>query len=151
MGLFPLPLLSVKRAMWHKLTGEQDGEEVLLLAQLRSRLETSSKRIPPDKRILFPTPHSLPCSPVGGTDVPSSQYSWDGMVLSTKNRRKEGWEGRWRKILMRHCGKGRQDAGVVGGITMQHEVSEQRLQAHHVKAGHLLININQAEIAEQSD
>ena len=98
--LFPLSLLSGKRAVWHELTGEQDGEEVLLLAQLRSRLETSSKRIPPDKRILFPTPHSLPCSPVGGTDVPSSQYSWDGMVLSTKNRRKKGWEGRWRKILV---------------------------------------------------
>jgi hypothetical protein len=40
---------------------------------------------------------------------------------------------------------------LLGGITMQHEVSEQRLQAHRVKAGHLLIIINQAEIAEQSD
>ena len=34
-GLFPLPLLSVKRAGLHNVTGEQDGEEVALLAQLR--------------------------------------------------------------------------------------------------------------------
>src|SRR6266446_735273 len=25
------------------------------------------------------------------------------MALSTKNRREEGWEGRWRKILVRQC------------------------------------------------
>ncbi len=58
--LFPLPLLSVKRAVWHTLRGELDGEEVALLAQLRMPLATSAKSSPPDKRILFPAPHSLP-------------------------------------------------------------------------------------------
>jgi hypothetical protein len=33
VGLVPLPFLSVKKAVLHKLTGERDGEEVALLAQ----------------------------------------------------------------------------------------------------------------------
>ena len=61
--------------MLRKLTGDHEGEEVALLAQLRRPLATRSKRIPPDERILLLTPQSLPCSPVGGTDVPNSQYS----------------------------------------------------------------------------
>ena len=72
--LFPLPLLSMKRAVLPILTGEHDREEVALLAQLKLPLATRSKRIPPDKSVLFPTTHSLPCSPVGGMDVPCSQY-----------------------------------------------------------------------------
>jgi hypothetical protein len=52
-----------------------EGYEVALLAQLRlPPLETSSKSILPFKRILFPAPHSVPCSPFARTDVPSSQY-----------------------------------------------------------------------------
>src|SRR5215470_6816949 len=73
--LFPLPLLAGKRAEVQKLTGEQDGEDVALLAQLRLPRETSAKSSPPDKRILFPAPQSLPCPPVDRTDGPSSQYS----------------------------------------------------------------------------
>jgi hypothetical protein len=69
----------VKRAVLQKLTGELDGYVVALLAQLRLPLETSSKSIPPYKRILFPAPHSLPFSPVGGMDVPSSQYREGGL------------------------------------------------------------------------
>jgi len=56
------------------LKGYHAGEEVVLLAQLRLSLATCPKRIPPDKSVLFPTTHSLPCSPVGGMDVPCSQY-----------------------------------------------------------------------------
>jgi hypothetical protein len=52
--------------------GEQ--EEVVPFAQLRLPLETSSKSIAPDKRILYPAPHSLSYAPGRGTDVPSSQY-----------------------------------------------------------------------------
>ncbi len=69
---FPPPLLAMKRVVWYTLTGDHNGEEDALLAQLRLPLETRSKRISPDKRILFPVPQSLPCSPVGGTDVPST-------------------------------------------------------------------------------
>jgi hypothetical protein len=71
--LVPLPLLAGKRAVWHTRTGEQDGEEVALLAQLRLSLEISSKS-KPHKRIPFPTPQSLPCAPGGGTDGPRSQH-----------------------------------------------------------------------------
>jgi hypothetical protein len=71
---FPLPLLSVTRALLHTLTGEHAGEEVAPFAQLRLPLETSSKRIPPDKRILLPAPQSLPSAPGERTDVPTSQY-----------------------------------------------------------------------------
>jgi hypothetical protein len=49
-------------------------EEDALLAQLRLPLATRSKRIAPDKRILYPAPHSLPYASGRGTDVPSSQY-----------------------------------------------------------------------------
>src|SRR5690242_16578563 len=48
--LVPLPLLSVKRAVWHTLTEEHDGYEVGLLAQLRLPLETRAERIPPPSR-----------------------------------------------------------------------------------------------------
>src|SRR5438067_2669558 len=61
--LFPLPLLSMKRAVLPILTGEHDREEVALLAQLKLPLATRSKRIPPDKRTLFPAPESLRCTP----------------------------------------------------------------------------------------
>ncbi len=71
---FPPPLLAMKRVVWHTLTGDHDGEEDALLAQLRLPLATRSKRISHDKSILFPAPHSLPCAPVEGMDVPSSQY-----------------------------------------------------------------------------
>jgi len=40
---------------------------------------------------------------------------------------------------------------LLGGIAMQHEIGEQGLQAHAVKASHLSISVDQAEIAEQSD
>src|SRR5437879_8729114 len=70
--LFPPPLLAVMRAGWHTRTEDHDGEEVALLAQLRPPLETSSKRIPPDKSSLFPAPQSLPYAPVEGMDVPSA-------------------------------------------------------------------------------
>jgi hypothetical protein len=69
--LVPLPLLSMNRAVLPKLMQEHDGEEGPPLAQLRLLPETRSKSLPPDKRIPFPAPPSLPCSPVGGTDVPS--------------------------------------------------------------------------------
>jgi hypothetical protein len=69
--LFPLPLLSVTRALLHTLTGEHAGEEVAPFAQLRLPLETSSKRIPPDKSILLPAPQSLPSAPGEKTDVPT--------------------------------------------------------------------------------
>lgn len=69
---FPPPLLAMKRVVWHTLTGDHDGEEDALLAQLTLPLATRSKRIPADKSILFPTTHSHPCTPVGGTDVPST-------------------------------------------------------------------------------
>jgi hypothetical protein len=36
-------------------------------------------------------------------------------------------------------------------IAMQHEIGEQGLQAHAVEAGHLLVAIGQAKIAEQTD
>ena len=72
---FPPPLLSGKRALWHTLTGDHEGEEVALLAQLRLPLTTRSKRIPPDKSILLLAPQSLACAPVGRTDVPSNQYT----------------------------------------------------------------------------
>src|SRR5207248_1201134 len=64
---FPPPLLAMKWVVWHTLTGDYAGEEDALLAQLRLPPKTSSKRIPPDKSILFPGPPSLPCAPVGGT------------------------------------------------------------------------------------
>ena len=57
------------------LTEEHAGEKVALLAQLKLPLATRSNDIPPDKRILLPAPHALPCAPGGGTDVPWSQYS----------------------------------------------------------------------------
>ncbi len=72
--LVPLPLLSVTKAVWHTRTGDHAGEKVALLAQLKLPLATSSNYIPPDKRILLPAPHVLPCAPGGGTDVPPSQY-----------------------------------------------------------------------------
>jgi len=65
----------MKRVVWHTLTGDHDGEEDALLAQLRLPLATSAKRIPPDQRILFPTTHSLLFSAVGRTDVLSSEYA----------------------------------------------------------------------------
>jgi hypothetical protein len=75
---FSSSLLAVKRAVWHTLVGDHDGEEDALLAQLRLPLETSSKRFAAYKRILFSAPHSLPCSSVRGTDV---QVASTGMDL----------------------------------------------------------------------
>jgi hypothetical protein len=49
--LFPLPLLSVQRAVLHTLTGDHVGEEVAPLAQLRPPLETSSISILPTREI----------------------------------------------------------------------------------------------------
>ena len=60
-----------KSAVWHPLTGDYAGEEVVPFAQLLLSLATRSKRISPGKRILFPVPQFLPCAPVGGMDVPS--------------------------------------------------------------------------------
>src|SRR5436305_7630862 len=39
---------------------------------------------------------------------------------------------------------------LLGNITMQDEVSQQGLQAHGIEACHLLVSVDQAEIAEQS-
>jgi hypothetical protein len=36
-------------------------------------------------------------------------------------------------------------------ITMQHQVGEQGLQARGIEAGHLLVSVDQAEIAEQAE
>jgi hypothetical protein len=66
--------------------GEYDGQEVALLAQLRLPRETSSKRIPPDKSILFPAPHSPPFSPVGGTDVQGASKGGQNLRQTTSGR-----------------------------------------------------------------
>jgi hypothetical protein len=74
--LFPLPFEQRKRAVWHTLIEKYEGEGDALLAQLRLSLEISPKGIPADKSILFPTLHSLPCSPDGGTDITRSRYRY---------------------------------------------------------------------------
>jgi len=98
--LLPLPLLSVTRAVWHTLMEDHVGEKVELLAQLRLPLARSSKYIPPNKRILFPAPHSLPCAPSGGTGVPCCQYTfsaiswafpWERSVIVPSSS--EAWSG----------------------------------------------------------
>ena len=46
----------------------------LIPLPLRPPLETRSQSIPADKGIHLPAPHSLPCAPLGGTDVPRSEH-----------------------------------------------------------------------------
>ena len=72
--LFPLPLLSVKRAGGTHSQGNMLGRKIALLAQLRLPMGTSSKSILVYMRILFSAPHSLPFSSARGTDVSGSQY-----------------------------------------------------------------------------
>jgi hypothetical protein len=83
---FPLPLLAMKRVVWHTFMGDHEGEEDALLAQLRLPLATRSTRVPPDKSILFPAPHSLPCAPIEGMDIPSSQSREPSVVLRRADR-----------------------------------------------------------------
>ena len=40
---------------------------------------------------------------------------------------------------------------LLGNVTMQHEIGEQGLQARGIEAGHLLVVVEQAEIAKQSE
>src|SRR2546423_13822737 len=68
-GLFPLLLLSIKRAVWHT-HGDHAGYEVALLAQLGCHWKKAplASNL---KRFLFPATNSLPYSSVRETDIPS--------------------------------------------------------------------------------
>ena len=92
---FSSPLALSEEGCVAHTQGEHDGEEVALLAQLKLPLATRSKRIP--------TLHSLPCSPVGRTDIPSSLYtisprgSCDLLFLLATNAYSAGF---WRSSMI---------------------------------------------------
>src|SRR5205823_14352782 len=71
--LLYLPLLSRKKAVRHTFTAQQDGEEVVLLAQLRLPLATRSQSISPDKSSLLLLLSHPPRALGGRTGVPGSQ------------------------------------------------------------------------------
>jgi len=56
----------------------------------------------------------------------------------------------WR-LLVASGQKGRQDAGAVGNIAMQTRIGEQGAQARGIEVGHLLVVVEQAEIAKQAE
>ena len=66
-GLFPPPLLTMKRVVWNTLTGTMLGRKSRFLL---SEAATGNKpeEHPPDKRNLFAATHALPCAPRGGTN-----------------------------------------------------------------------------------